>query len=308
MKNKKSVFISLLVPVILIVSFVLGFFNIVTFSDSDNELENARLVGVFITRERPVFSEIDSYLKKTAEKCEDRLYAELVDKRLTDEAGEESMSKEYIFEGIEGYRMMEVKIGDGDSGYKSLIVDEEISQVSIAKDLDDNGEKVAMRGTVNFLNERSDSVFYSNPVYQNAEGKVFALRGTGMTPEGVDGPGSSFRCKSILTEEKNISDANEEKVREINIEINFSGMEKPKSFTLVQFDKNSKELMRTEFNHGNLPEQFTVQKGTEYIIVGTESISGSKQIETYKKGDEYLSFLYPKEDGICIERKCETVW
>ena len=324
MKVKK---IMILFVCIILVFFTLGVTDVLQMVNTAKEEDNTkdRLIGVFITTEFLDLFDADGYFNDNAEKIfsggviseneskkyQGKLYATLVEEPSTSvETGEVHMTQKYVFKGVEGFSYFSALYTDDISTYHGSSGDEAISDGHVAVSATDEGESISLEGTIYVSTTGNANTFYYNPVYQTAQGEVYAISGQGMSYGGEITTGMSG--SQSFKEEISTTSGNEAETISSNITVSISFMDEPERVTIIQFDSENNVLSREEYNAGKLPDHLTVDSGTEYIIVETESsaVDPNKAIirELYQSDNESLFAFYCRDDGICVKKYCYITW
>jgi hypothetical protein len=312
---------------IMLVFFTLGMTEVLHMSTTkmDEENINDRLIGVFITTEHLDLFDAEGYFNNNPEKIrsggeisenvsnmyQGKLYATLVEKPLTNvDTGEIQMPHKYIFEGMEGISYYYALYTDDAGTYHGSSSDNAISDGKIAISSTDEGDSASLEGTIYASTTGGANSFYYNPVYQTGNGEVYTTSGQGMSFGGESTEGMSG--SQAFTEETSTTSGNETKTIRSYINVTISFMDEPERVRLIQLDSESKVLSQEEYMPGKLPDRLTVDAGTEYIIVETESNgtnpNGNITRELYQPDDESLFAFYCREDGICVKQDCNITW
>ena len=301
-----------------------------------DETSPDRLIGVFATEEYLDLFDIEGYLNDNLDKInvggntvidgdqsayEGRLYATLTKQTLTsEETGETREHYEYVFEGVEGYRFFLPTITDPKTGesYNSTNNDDAISDVQVALKYGDE-ENITLEGTIYYPITMDNGSYnldavYINPVYQSADGSVYAKAGSGSSSSGNVGTGGKFT--HTLSESMTVtSEDGTEKTISASIIFSVASMFAPEKIAVVQFDADSAIVSRTEYEPGTLPETLIVEETTEYIIVETQAKdeNGEPVVsrEMYSSDDSSttsFTTFYCREDGICVQKYTNLDW
>ncbi len=326
MKNKKWLIIS--VCVILLAAFLLGVTGAVSFKDDGSANRGDRLIGIFITREHMSGFDSDKYFEENIGQVlargggeipeEDilryggRVWATLKETQHPTEDGGIMTEQEYVFEGYEGYRIMYPYFMNTEGAYGAVNSDDEISDVQMSIDANDYGEVTKAKGTIYIVRpDKEDVHFFFNPVYQTASGRVYALSGNSVSFSHENASGTSMGM-TLSGNETHTENGRETVVngREINVEVKIvDHMEK---ISVLQFGADNVVLKSEEFLPGQLPEDYTPLKETEYIIVDTERTADNPDEvhdrQIFSKQSEFMTAFVCRDDGICTKQHCEILW
>lgn len=323
MKTKNIIIIIVSIVFAAFVFGTTGMIRLVSASE-DEEISADKLIGVLITEEyldlfdsEQFFTDnIDRLIsggeisESESAKYEGRLYAVLVEtEHISEETGETYRNKEYVFEGINGICHIAPRITDEIGTYWSSSGDEAISDGFVNFISNDEGESVALEGTIYVSTGKNAGNFYFNPVYQTQDGEVYAVSGSGTFSSGsTAGASMSHKIKENLSSTiGGLTTTSESAVK-----ITVCYVDDPVKVSILQFDSESTLLSRMECSPESLPDTLQPQVGTQYIIVETTALSreGITNItrELYQSEDETLSALYCRDDGICVRKWCEINW
>lgn len=309
-----------IVCLLIAVAFTLGATGVIKVADgyAGESQDAGRLIGVFITKEYLDLFESDRYFEENAQMLtvggeisaeesagyRGRLYATLTETSRKDGTGETVTMQEYIFD-VEGIRFFAPYIHDEAGSYRSVLIDEGITDSNTHVTSTDEGENVSLKGTINIIPHGDAGNFYFNPVYQSSDGKVYAVNGEGVFFGGESLPGGSWSQKMTETRAETAGDTNISSGTEIEITVCVT--EDPTKITLLQFDSENTLLAKTEYIPGTLPERMDTLPGARYIIVET-SFREKLSRTLFQRGDSFVYAFYCRDDGICIEQACNILW
>lgn len=286
-----------------------------------------RLAGVLVTREHLDLFDFEGYLKDNMGKIsggeiaidnprdryQGRLYAVLKDRVLTDEdTGEETITKEYVFEEIEGSLYIAATIPEGESGdiYITTGSDRAISDGHSGFFQGDDEEKISLEGIIYISSLEGLGTHFINPVYQDNQGRVYAMEGSGMTINGVEGEGAAF--SQTLEETTTSTEGGKSKKVSTSIKISLETILPPTEIFILQMDKNNSILSSEKYYPGQVPDKLIPKGKTAYIIVETHKKDSTGNMlvirELFSKEDESLSTFFCREDGICIKEWTQLIW
>ncbi len=296
------------------------------FQLKDTEAENTgsesdRLIGAVITRESLNTFDFEAYAEENIEDIirfnggeitadnsnHNKIYAKPKDITLTDEAGEKSTHKEYIFEDIDGFWIFDAQIAatETEELYTVLCSEGGVSDTHTKiHRTDEELELMELTATVYHSIDDAANVFYLNPVYQESDGDVYCIEGSGLSVSGItQGSESSQSLSSKITVNKN----GEEKVYESKVTVKFIYAEIPETTSFIFMDKDNKTISAEDFSPTEIPEKITVPKDTEYIIINEKSLNGGNT-QVVGKNEEYGYFFTELEKGILEKRSVQFVW
>jgi hypothetical protein len=311
------------IAVLLATAVVLSLTGCQLASEDTAENTKDRLAGVFITYEYLDLFDFDGYLKDNvsgfpggdisedvnSEKYRGRLYATLKERVLTNEdTGEETVTEEYVFEGVEGFAYLAVT--DGNNGPVIFRSDEAISDKYSGLSGDDAEDKITLEGTIYSAPGNDGFItYYINPVYQNSDGSIYAMSGGGFSIDATQGKGY---YTNMLEETTTVTENGTDKKSSTSIEISFATMFRPEKIVLLQMDADSNILSKGEYAPGEVPKTLTPEAGTVYIVAETykSGNAGTAYVtrELYEQQDEYLYTFFCRDDNICIKTGTKLEW
>lgn len=283
------------------------------------------LVGVFVTTEHLDLFDIDAYLNDHASQIvnksevnpgydaryEEKLYASI------DKSGGEKLSDwEISFGDIEGMNLF-FYVQTDENGEKTWnnVAEEGICDAHSDINITDDTAEHNISGTIYILPGKADEdvAYYMNPVYQTADGEIYAGTGSGVSTSGETSEGACF--STTLSGEMAVTEGGRTKTDKNSVTVNVEVMYKPLTVTLYQMDGENQVLKQESYKTGRLPDSLTTEPGTEYILAVTEkeSIGGeklvSREVLSYNEEEErYLQTFYPMDSGIVAKQSTEIDW
>ena len=229
--------------------------------ESGNHTEADRLVGVFITTEYLDLNDadayLDEYLKDNAGSISDgdtivldsqehlgRVYATFVEEPYQDEDGEYHFSNTYEFEGLDGIVLAVYHIQNGDESYTSSSVGEGICDVHSRTGGDDRG----ISGTIWMAKNSGEVIYYMNPIYQTADGRVYLVPGSGLHISSDVGGRASQKIEEKVTATEN----GEAYSYTFSAEVFIDFADPAETVTILQMNKQDEEVKRETFLADNL--------------------------------------------------------
>ncbi len=318
---------------VLLACFIYGATGTVTLARADAEGVSSkvkdRLIGMFVTFDYLNLFDFEQYLndnigkigaggdvivgRQEAGAYSGRLYATLVDKTLTNlETGKTRTVQEYVFDGIEGIVYYTVSMKNEVGSHYTSGGDDAISDGHVHIKTTDAGDSIEMKGTIFMSASGTEDCLYFNPVYQTAEGEVYAVSGNGYSfslgthsAEGTIG--------TIKLEEKNsvMLDGETSEVGTL-VELSYGFMYEPVKIVVTQMNGQNQIVDSQEYIPGEIPEKITPANTTEYILVETiKKDKAGKEIvarELCRKEEYSFETFYAREDGVCVEKWTEVEW
>lgn len=275
-----------------------------------------QLIGVFITTEYLDLFDMEGYLEDhivlsgdtlvvedKSENYNGRLYATLVEKELTnEETGEKNSIQEYEFQDVDGISFFAAEMTDMVTGdtYVSSSTGDGIIDGKLSVHSGDEEEKTVIDGKIYTIPGKNNNAFYVNPVYQSADGKVYAISGQGIMLSGSQAEGCAFSQK--IEDSTTTTINGKSKTRTCVVNTSIETMLPPTKIVLLQMDKNSSILLREAYDPGKLPKSITPEKGTNYLILESYKIDseGNEKVvrSIFMAEDQSFESFYAKDNII----------
>lgn len=274
-----------------------------------------RLAGVFITSEYLDLFDMEGYLNEHLNsfdsreikleggqtKYEGRLYASF--------AGEDN--RQVTFGDVEGIPFFTAE---------KLNENKEVSIYSYNGDglicgrfgsfYSDDEDKTTLDGTIYIVPNVGEQVHYINPVYQSADGSVYAKAGNGMSMSSVQSQGNvmSHKVEETLTVTQNGKSKQITTLINLSIETMFA----PQKINVVQMDTSNNILSISEYVAGKLPQSIDVDKAAAYVIFETYKIDfdGKEIVERqlYSADQTSVTTFFNNNTNIIASQYTELVW
>jgi len=291
---------------------------------SSENMQRDRLIGVFITLEHLDLFDDERYLEdnlnsillgKNPDTIEmraysERLYAVLADRILTnEESGNTITTQEYVFDTVEGFSYFVPLMEENGEVYIATNSDPAISHGHTAVNSGDK-EEYTLTGTLYLTPSCGESVCYLNPVYQSADGSVYAVQGSGYDVSGSKAEGPNITC--TLSEESTVTINGETKASRTSVSISVEVMFAPEEITVAAFSEEDQLIERTAFRPCEMPKRFAPHPETAYVIVRTcKHDPQGNEITTaqlYDKTKEGFETYFCREDGVCVGNYTKLEW
>lgn len=272
-------------------------------AEEGNGMGQDMMIGVFITREYLDLFDFESYLEDNLntvmngggevspgdmEKYGGRLYAEK-----TDEG--------YDF-GIEGMGAFCVQ-GEQDGVPYSASYSIGPMSLSLHSTVTDEGTDWDYSGTV-YVHCGGLEAFYTNPVYQDSEGRVYLTAGMGISSEIVDGSSMSQAMSSEYT----TTSEGKTQTYSMRVEITYMGAEQPKSYRVLHMSEDSELLKAEDYMPETLPEEIIPCEGAEYLIIETQNQDDVTR-QVVSRGEDSCQIFAPTEmEDIIAQRWTDVLW
>lgn len=295
--------------------------------DKGESKNKGRLIGVFVTDEHLDLFDMERYLNDNINKIYDggiinidgdnsryqgRLYAKLASRTLTDDTGNTFDTREFVFDDVKGISFFSATVPatENEESFITSGSDEAISDGHMGIHHGDDEDKITLEGTIYISSDFAEKAHYINPVYQNSDGSVYVTTGNGIMLSGEQGEGSVY--SQTLEETNTVTENGKSKSISSYIKISISIMHPPEKVIIMQMDKNSDKISKTEYSPGNLPDTLIPEAGVDYIIVENHKRDSESNWITsrsiYDRRDESLETFYCRDDGICVKQWTNLDW
>ena len=332
--------------------FTLGATGTLAFSEraeqANPEDARPRLIGVLITREDPfawndeealqdaIRQQIDPSSVKDSDRDEKKLYATLVEQPASDAEGNPYINRKYVFEGVNGYVILApyFHTEGQDTPYRSVQTDLIASNVSASFfDGDDKTEYAVLSGTIclsdeNYAaegdNDPTRKIIFVYPVYETSSGEVYAVPAMGYLLSCYESSTTvTYREEQSITSESTARNNSVSPVSGKATASNQSGTEisvlmmrrnPTQRVSVISCGADGSVLNRTEYDADKFPETFATVRGTEYLIVETESVLDGETVTErsliQKNSSNPSTILYYVrfENGFVIPKASEINW
>lgn len=199
-------------------------------------------------------------------------------------------------EGCGLYSFTYAEYRNGELRSRSTAASPEVGTEHFALDL---GEPLRFdMETVIYATRDTKATIFVNPVYQTADGEVYALsdKPTGYQVLGEDGG-----FMALLTQ------GEEDSQTRVRVTVKYVVL--PESYVVIEMDENDCLLRQSEFAPGELPESYAPGSDAAYLIL--EARAGADTVRTvHSPGDKEatLDTYYPGQYGFCIKGYTKIEW
>lgn len=295
--------------------------------DKGESQNKGRLIGIFVTDEYLDLFDMEGYLNDNINKFsggglinidgnnskyQGRIYATLATRTLTDETGKTFDTREFVFDSVEGiaYFSATVPATENEESFTTSGSDEAISDGHMGIHHGDNEDKTTLEGTIYVSSDCAEKTRYINPVYQDSDGSVYAISGNGIMLSGEQGVGSVY--SHTIEETTNVTENGKSKSVSSYIKVSISVMYPPEKIIIMQMDKNSHIISKTEYVPGKVPGTLIPEAGADYIIVENYMHDPESNLITsrsiFDRSNESLETFYCRDDGICVKQWTNLEW
>ena len=272
------------------------------------------LCGVLVTDEYLDLMDMEAFLRDHPEAMavgavspEDaaayggRIYAQVTEETLTSSGGETIPHKTYTFP-IEGARMLCVLRERDEDGVPNTLVINQGDMADVDTDvIQKDGESVyRMEGTV-YYPAGARMQLYCNPVYQDAEGRLYVTSGTGSSSsDGTGGSGMGISMSQTVRESRTVTTGDGETEAEtVELIIHAATRAIPVETVLHAYDENGAPLSAERFAADAPPEELSLPAGTAFAVAEHrgEDAAGAPLTE--------WEILQPEDEGLTAWQETE---
>ena len=275
--------------------------------DAGGDRGGDQMIGVFITTE---FLDLFTMEDAAAFGNEGRLYAEIDKSR-----GADPIDWEISFGNLDGFQLLTPlwTMENGENCWGN-VCSEEVSDTDIRLNVADDSRERSLSGTVYVLQKRNGNrAYYANPVYQTADGRIYAVQGHGVSTSGESAEGMRF--SSELSAETTITENGKTKAEKSSVSIEYAVMSEPVQIRVYQMDPEHRVIRQDDLKPEEVPEELAVEKDAEYILteVEKEGLTGEKIVDRevygYRADEEtYLTTFCARADGILVKQGTRLLW
>ena len=305
--NKK-----ILLALLLAAALLLAGCSLALPEDGDAVEDGDPMVGVLVTRESLDLFDMDAYLRENGSKLLNGgtvsgADAEKYTGTLFAAWDEEKQS--YGFAGVDGYIWLCTE-ESGDAGdYTKMQSDGVFCDGSSAVNVTDEGESYTFSATLYAVKKNADETvgMFVNPLYQTADGRVYARAGQGISASGNEGAYPSMT--QTLRQELKKSGKDGKTTRKFECAVKMQLTAEPEKVTLFWMDTEHGVLKQESYQPGTLPETLDVKRAQFLLCVETAA-DGTQTRTLYGPENETqtLDTFVPAEDGLLEKQYTELMW
>ena len=294
--------ISLLFALLVCAAFAAGLCGFTLTSPEAEAAVPDRLCGLLVSREALDFFDMVGYLNDHASTLQDG--AIIGEQDAAAYSGRLMADTDGNFP-VEGYCFYRAELETESGSVTTLVSDEAFSGSAPALTATDEGTDLSFTGTIYASAGSANRAFYCNPIYQTAEGGLYALSGSGMLLSGDEVPGAAMtqtlKDEAVWT----VNGVSRRSCTELALRVEF--VEPPEQAELLQYDADGALLRRDTFAPEDVPEQLTPEPRAAWIVIRQHTASGEQDsISTPEDAD--FTILSPHADGLCVQRRTELLW
>ena len=167
----------------------------------------------------------------------------------------------------------------------------------------EEGAERKIEGRVWVSADAEDVILYMNPICQTPDGRVYVMSGKGAYFE----PGGGYECTQSLFGETTRKENGETYIFSVMVEITVIAAVPDETVTVIQMNENGEEIKRETFLADNMPEEFTTQAGTAFLLVRCSG-GGSDRWETVQPDDEGIRVTQKYDETFCSSHVVPVRW
>ena len=278
--------------------------------EEDGKTDGDPMVGVLVTTQPLDLFDSEAYLRENAstvlnggmiraddaEKYSNALFTVWDDTQ-----------QRYVFPDTEGYVWLCTEESDESGDYTRMQNDDVFCDGTNAVHVTDEGSSYEFSATLYVPNDRTYAVFYCNPIYQTADGRVYALAGQGMSCSGE--AGSTAAITQTLTQTLTETQKGETQTRSFECAIKVQLAARPERVTLFWMDAESGLLRSEEYAAGTLPETLRAEDA-EFLLAVETAVDGTQSRALYgpEQETQTLETLFEGDKGFLQMQYTQLEW
>lgn len=283
--------------------------------NEDGLVNQDRLVGVVVTTEHLDLFDIEAYLKDNPQDLLDgeiggdtsayqnRIYAQEEVQHSTTEDGVPCTTTYYNFDHMDGLYLLDYRT-------QTILEDGSVLADTMVGDCSDGILSVAyrgdsMEGTIYVPVGTEEASFFINPVYQDSEGRLYLVAGTGVSHEN---PGDTqWSMWQTIDAEYTETIDGETTTQKQEVKIIMETTAVPDRVAIIQMSGENAVLDRQEYIPEEMPETMIPVEGCAYILV-EEYTGGELKRTMLEPGDRSIMVFVRTEKGYCTAAGTEILW
>ncbi len=280
--------------------------------DGDAVEDGDPMVGVFVTRQSLDLFDMDAYLLENGSKLMSGGTVSSADAEQytgTLFAAWDEEKQRYGFAGVDGYIWLCTEESDETGDYTKMQSDGVFCDGSSAVNCTDEGESYSFSATLYAVKKNADetAVMFVNPLYQTADGRVYARAGQGISASGNEGAYPAMTQTLHQELKKSGKDGNTTRKFECAVKMQLTA--EPESVTLFWMDTEHGVIKQETYQPGTLPETLDA-KDAQFLLCVETAADGTQTRTLYGPENEALTLatFVPAENGLLDKQSCELVW
>lgn len=156
-------------------------------------------------------------------------------------------------------------------------------------------------GCTLYVSSNADFVSaYINPVYQDSDGNIYVLSGSGISCNGLAQGGSMSQS---VEENETITADGETREKGSKITVTIAGKDPTERLTVYEMSGEDSLLARYELDPDDLPGEWKITPGCEWLIVREND-----ERSVYGPEDETFAAFELWDNGLCVKKEIKILW
>ncbi|MBE6968964.1 MAG: hypothetical protein E7442_02420 [Ruminococcaceae bacterium] len=257
-----------------------------------------RLIGVFVTPEHLDLFDAEAYFNDNASDIlnggevkpsgsyQKRLYTERVGGELT-------------APGVEGWFYCAPRLTDEEGDYVAAEGSPVFSDGHMHI-FEGSSDRLELECTLYVSSAAEFVAAYINPVYQDSEGNIYILAGSGISSNGLAEGGS---MSQYVEENETVTAAGKTQEKGSKITVTIAGKNPTERLTLYEMGADDSILARHELDPDRLPSEWEVTPGCEWMI-----IRENDERSVYGREDSSFAVFELWDNGLCVKKEVQIQW
>lgn len=278
-------------------------------------IQGDRLIGVYVTFDYLDTFDMDGWLSDNLDRLGGDVTVSQADVERYSSAipAERTPDGDWVFPGLDGMGYYCPVQEDEDGTYIGSHLDEGLCSGGMHLTSTDQGDQIELDCTV-YVTASDKTCLYCNPVYQRPDGQVYLTGGNGgMSSEGDHAEGQLF-VMTLNSSDSSVIDGGTEESYGCSVTVRLWVMYAPEEIVLIQMDGGSREISRSSYAPGLLPERLTLEKDCAFVLAETRKTGPDggpavtrELIELREDGSTLFGSFYARADGVCVRQETELV-
>lgn len=312
---------------VLIAALALGLSGSLVLADEDAaEVPAAdRLVGVLVTKEPLDLFDAEAFFSDHASQImnggeiegdtsayEGRLYATVNEETVTSDDGQTYTRKTYSFGDTDGIEYFYTQEKDGINSCTAAYGNEAVTDGSSSFNYTDDGSDIQLNGVIYVTPSSTANMHWTfNPIYQAADGSVYAVSGESFSMSGNETEGSAYTHTLSSTYQETVN--GKTTTDTVSVAMTIKTMFAPTRIRVLQFDENGALLSSGDYTPGVLPDTLAPAAGCAYLVVETfKQGPDDREIMTPaligSDADSFDTYYTRAKDGVCLKQTTTLDW
>ena len=209
----------------------------------------------------------------------------------------------FAFEGLTGMLLASDTVQPQDeNSYTTTVADDGLLFVNTKLHHRDDGSDTTLEASILLPRGSGELFFHLNPVYQDAEGRLYTVPGDIGSFFGEFGSATTTISESFRRTENGTTCT-----ETATISISLDSADVPKRIRILSMDGNNRILDTQDYPAGSLPEQYTPSAETAYILVEEYTDAGVAR-KLYQQDSDWIEIFQVMPNGICTMHSITLHW